>query len=159
MADIVFNISKGRVAELCNRVNNNDPTNALLEISVLDNTTQTDAVIRDVNDLGAVYALSGAGEPTNTNYSRFELTSTGGIQVLTDDTADVNDVDLPDQTWSSVGATTAGGFDWTDLIMSYSTLGAADGVIVPMTMHDFAVTPDGSDITAQFNAEGFFRAS
>jgi hypothetical protein len=29
--------------------------------------------------------------------------------------------------------------------------------IVPMTQHDFAVTPDGSDITAQI--AGFFRAS
>jgi hypothetical protein len=30
---------------------------------------------------------------------------------------------------------------------------------VPLTQHDFAVTPDGSSITAVLNAAGFFRAS
>jgi len=31
--------------------------------------------------------------------------------------------------------------------------------VVPCTLHDFAVTPDGSDITAQIAAAGFYRAS
>ena len=37
--------------------------------------------------------------------------------------------------------------------------GAADANIVPLTMHDFVVTPDGSDMTAQINTAGFYRAS
>ncbi len=34
-----------------------------------------------------------------------------------------------------------------------------DANIVPGTLHDFAITPDGSDITAQIAAAGFYRAS
>ena len=40
-----------------------------------------------------------------------------------------------------------------------NTTGGTDSSIIPLTCHDFAVTPDGSDIIAQINAAGFFRAS
>ena len=39
------------------------------------------------------------------------------------------------------------------------TTAGTDANIVPLTMHDFVVTPDGSDITAQIAAAGFYRAS
>ena len=66
-------------------------------------------------------------------------------------------MDFADQTWSAV----ASGDVWTDLLVCYDrdTTGGTDSNIVPMTQHDFAVTPDGSDITAQLNAAGFFRAA
>ena len=35
MADQIFNIAKGRVAELYNRVDSNDPTNSALIILIL----------------------------------------------------------------------------------------------------------------------------
>ena len=34
-----------------------------------------------------------------------------------------------------------------------------DSNIIPLTFHDFVLTSDGSDVTAQFDALGFFRAS
>ncbi len=55
----------------------------------------------------------------------------------------------------------AAGSAWTDLIVAYdndSTSGT-DSSVVPLTLHDFAITPSGSDITVQINAAGFFRAS
>ncbi len=74
-----------------------------------------------------------------------------------DDTNDRFDIDIADQTWSAVAAGTA----WTDLLVCYDpdTTGGTDSAIIPLTCHDFAVTPDGSDITAQIAAAGFFRAS
>jgi hypothetical protein len=39
------------------------------------------------------------------------------------------------------------------------TTGGDDSNIVPISQHDFAVTPDGSDITAQIAAAGFYRAA
>lgn len=158
MADFVFNIAKGRVAQLALDVNANTPTNAELEILVADATTTADGTAKDYDTVSA-YLGGISGEVTNTGYARITLTSTSSIQVLTDDTNDVNDIDLPDQTWSAVSATTSGGNDWTDLVFNYTTASATDANQVPLTQHDFSVTPDGSDITAQFNAEGFFRAS
>jgi hypothetical protein len=49
----------------------------------------------------------------------------------------------------------------TDLIICYDndSTGGTDANLVPLTQHDFAITPDGSDVTAVINAAGFFRAT
>jgi len=157
MADFVFNIAKGRVAELANRVNDNDPTNAVLVLAVLATSgIEADATLLDKDDFSAL--VSGTtNEVTNTNYARKTIDNTGSITVTTDDTNDRVDVDMPDQTWSAIAA----GDGWNDLVVGYdsdSTAGT-DANIVPLTQHDFVVTPDGSDITVQFNSAGFFRAA
>lgn len=156
MADLVMNIAKGRVTELANRVNNNDPANAVFTITAW-NTTATDATIRDLDTVAAIEADANTAEVTNSGYADKILDQAGGIVVTTDDTNDRVDIDFPDQTWTAVAA----GGAWTDLSVNYdndSTTGT-DANIVPMTWHDFAVTPDGSDIVAQVNAAGFFRAA
>ena len=156
MADLVFNIAKGKVAEYAARVNANDPTNSAL-IVVAINTTATDATLRDLDTLAAIEADANTAEVTNTGYARKVLTDAGGITVTVDDTNDRVDVDIPDQTWTAVASGTA----WTDLVICYDadTTAGTDANIVPLTLHDFAVTPDGSDLTAQISASGFFRAS
>lgn len=156
MADFVFNIAKGKVAEYAARVNANDPTNSALIIVVIDANGDTDATMRDRDDLGALLGGT-ANEVTNTNYARKTLDNTAGITITVDDTNDRTDVDIADQTWTAVAAGTA----WTDLLVCYDpdTTGGADSAIIPLTLHDFAVTPDGSDITAQIASAGFFRAS
>lgn len=153
MANFVYNISKGRVAELANRVNANDPTNSILIVHPF-NTTATDAVLIDLNDIAAIEADANTAEITPTATFRKLLDQTGGVTVTTDDTNDRVDVDIPDQTWTAVTGTA-----WTDLIFSYdndSTV-TAEASLVPLTQHDFAITPDGSDITAQVAV--FYRAS
>ncbi len=156
MADLVFNVAKGRVAELYNRVDTNDPTNAVLVI-VAVNTTATDATLRDYDTLAAVTGDANTAEVTNTNYARKVLTDSDLTAFAPDDTNDRVDLDFADQTWSAV----ASGDAWTDLLVCYDSdsTGGADSAIVPCTLHDFAVTPDGSDITAEIDAAGFFRAS
>ena len=157
MADQVFNIALGRVAELYNRVDLNDPTNAALIIVVV-NSTETDAIIKDLDDLGAVIANANTAEVTNSGYARKTLVDTDLAAFAPDDTNDRVDLDIADQTWTAVA--TAGGA-WTDLLICYdSDTGAGtDANIVPLAWYDFAVTPDDSDITAVVNAAGFFRAS
>lgn len=156
MADFVFNIAKGRVAELYNRVDTNDPANSALIIIVIDANGDTDAVMKDRDDISALLAGT-ANEVTNTNYARKTLTDTDLTAFAPDDTNDRVDLDFADQTWTAVAAGTA----WTDLIVAYDndTTGGTDANLIPLTLHDFAVTPDGSDITAQVNSAGFFRAS
>lgn len=156
MADFVFNIAKGRVAEFYYRVDNNDPTNAVLVVAVF-NTSAGDSTIVDLDTLAAVEAEASTAEVTNTNYARKTLSDADISAFAPDDTNDRVDLDIPDQTWTAVAAGTA----WTDVMIAYDSdsTGGTDANIVPCTWHDFAVTPDGSDITMQVAAAGFFRAS
>jgi len=156
MANFVFNIAKGRVAELYNRVDINDPVNSALVIVVIESTA-TDATLRDLTTLSAVLGDVNTAEVTNTNYTRYNLTDTDIVAFAPDNTNDRVDLDIPDQMWTAVAA----GDNWTDFLVCYDvdTTGGTDVNIVVLTQHDFVVTPDGSDITAQIDAAGFFRAS
>ena len=153
----MFNRGLGRMTEWAERVNANDPTNAVLVIMVLATSgIESDAVLKDKDDFAAI--VSGTtNEVTNTNYARKVLDQTGGITITYDDTNDRVDVDIPDQTWTGVAA----GDGWNDIVIGYDSdsTGGTDSAILPGTLHDFVVTPDGSDITAQIATAGFFRAA
>lgn len=154
MANFVFNRAKGRVAEWAERVNANDPTNSVFLIDILATAgVESDATLVDKDDFAALVA--GTTNYVTQSSIRKTLDQTGGITVTYDDTNDRVDVDCPDQTWTAVAA----GDGWSDLVTGYdsdSTSGT-DSNVLPATQHDFAVTPDGSDITATINV--FFRAS
>lgn len=156
MGDFVFNVAKGRVAEFYNRVDQSDPTNAVLVIVAID-TSAADGTLEDLDTLAAVLADADTAEVTNTNYARIVLDDTDLAAFAPDDTNDRVDLDFADQTWSAIAA----GDSWTDLLICYDpdSTGGTDSDIIPLTQHDFAVTPDGSDIVAQLAAAGFYRAS
>ncbi len=153
---LVFNRSKGRGTELAERVNANDPANAAFIVS-LWNITQSDATQRDLDDFAAIEASGSNAEltsGTNANYARKTLAD-GALTITYDDTNDRTDVDCADQTWTALGAGTA----VTAVIIGYDsdTTAGADSAILPVTQHDFAITPDSSDVTAQIAV--FYRAS
>jgi hypothetical protein len=156
MANFVFNQAKGKAAEWAARVNANDPTNSILVLEAINAGAATDATLMDLDTFALIESDVNAAEVTNSGYARKTFNdSTGGITVTIDDTNDRVDVDVPDQTWTAVVAGSA----WTDLVFGYdsdSTAGT-DANVVPVTQHDFAITPDGSDITATIAV--FFRAS
>lgn len=155
MGNFVFNRSKGRVVEFAERVNANDPTNSIFVVGILATSgIEADATLIDLDDWTALVAGT-TNFVTNSGYARKTIDQTGGITVTYDDTNDRVDVDIPDQTWTAVAA----GDGWNDLVTGYdsdSTAGT-DSNILPMTQHDFVVTPDGSDITAQIAV--FHRSS
>jgi len=157
MANFVYNIALGRSTEFYVRVDGNDPANSALIIMVLATSgIESDATLKDKDDFAAV--VSGAtNEVTNSGYARKTLTDADLTAFAPDDANDRVDLDIPDQTWTAVAA----GDGWNDIVIGYDsdTTGGADSAIVPMTQHDFVVTPDGSDIIAQIAAAGFFRAS
>jgi hypothetical protein len=157
VADQVLNIAKGRVAELYNRVDLNDPANSAIIIFVLATSgLETDAVLKDLATLTALVAGT-TNEVTNTGYARKTLTDVDVTALTIDNTNDRVDLDIPDQTWTAVAA----GDGWSRFGTAYDndTTGGTDANIVPMTLHDFVLTPDGSDITAQIATAGFYRAS
>lgn len=158
MSDFVFNIAKGRVVEYYNRVENNDPANSALIVLVLATSgLESDATLIDVDSVSALVA-GATNEVTNSGYARKVLTD-AQLSALPapDDGNDRYDIDIPDQTWTGVAA----GDGWSKLVIAYDsdTTGGTDANIIPLTAHDFVVTPDGSDITAVIAAAGFFRAS
>lgn len=156
MADFEFNQAKGRIAELARRVEDGDPTNArLLAVAIV--TTETDGTLQDLDTLAAVLGNANTAEATNTGYDRITLTSTE-ITVTVDDSGDVQNVSIGDLDF---GAITAGD-DWTDILICYIPDGVtpgADSTVIPLTQHDFAVTTDGSNVTATEPADGFFGAT
>lgn len=155
MGDFVFNIAKGRVAELYHRVKTNDPANAAL-IIVAINTTATDATLKDLDTLAAVLGDVNTAEVTNTNYARKVLVDADLNALAPDDTNDRMDLDIADQTFADIVA----GDAWTDLLICYDpdTTGGDDSAIIPLGQVDYPMTPDGSSLVAQINAAGFYRA-
>jgi hypothetical protein len=155
MANIVFNIAKGRVVEYYNRVEASDPANsALVIVPILTAGLESDAVLKDKDDLAAV--LSGAtDEATGNGWERKVLTDADLVALpAPDDTGDTYSVALPTQTWTSVTSGTV-----SKLLVGYDpdTTGGTDSAIIPLTLFDFAITPDGSDV--QMTAGNFFTAS
>lgn len=157
MANQIFNNALGRVAELYRRVDINDPANSALVIVILATAgIESDAVLKDKDTLADL--VSGTtNEVTNTGYARKVLTDADIVAFAPDDTNDRVDLDIPDQTWTGVAA----GDGWQDFVVCYDndTTAGTDANIEPLTLHDFVVTPDGSDITAQIAAAGFYRAA
>lgn len=145
MANFVFNIAKGAAAEKVR-----DAATSLGILILATTGLETDAVLIDKNTVADL--LSGTThEPTNTNYAR-KTGLTGTVTV--DDTNDRVDLDVPDQTFAGIAA----GDGWSKLII-FLDEGGTDATRIPLTAHDFVVTPDGSDIVAQVAAAGFYRAS
>lgn len=154
-ANQVFNIALGRIVEFYNRVKNNDPAASELVVAILATAgIESDAVLKDKDTFSDL--VSGTTNfVTNTGYAIKVLGDADLLAWAPDDGNDRWDLDLPDQTWTAVGA----GDGWQDAVTGYDPVGSQTATdIIPMTLHDFVVTPDGSDITMQVAAAGFFRA-
>lgn len=153
MANIVFNIAKGRVVEYYNRVENNDPSaSALILVPLETSGLESDATLIDKDDLSAL--LSGTTNE-QTTMGRKTLTDADLAALpAPDDTNDRYDISLPTVTWT--GAT---GNAISKVVVCYDadTGAGTDSNIIPLTMFDAAFTPDGSDIV--LTGAVFFRAS
>ena len=153
MADVVFNIAKGRIAELAALGAAND---ALLLILVKTSGIEADATLIDYDTLGAILAAAN-DEADFTGYARRTLAS---VTVTVDDTNNRVDVDAADPSayTNSGGASQA----VSKAIICYDgdTTGGADTAIVPLVALDCVVTFDiGVATSLAFNASGFFRAA
>lgn len=153
MANIVFNIAKGRVVELYNRVENNDPANsALILVPIETSGLESDATLIDVDTLTALLAGT-----TNeqTTMGRKTLTDADLAALpAPDDTNDRYEVSLPTVTWAA-----ASGNAISKIAVCYDadTTSGTDANIIPLTMFDFVQSPSGADI--QMTTGVFFRAS
>jgi hypothetical protein len=144
MSDIVFNTAKGAVAE---KVRDDATKIGVLLLKV----AESDALMKDRTTIADL--LAGSTEANFTNYARkTPLTAT----LTVDQANDRVDVSVPNQTW-----TTAGGATNNTLVKAivFYDEGGTDGTRIPLVALDFAPTTDSSDLTLQFAAAGFYRAS
>jgi hypothetical protein len=155
MPNFVFNISKGRVAELHDRVKSNDPANSAIVLVAINAGAATDATMKDYDTLAALLGDGDVAEVTNSGYARKVLTDSDlAATPAPDDANDRNERALPTQTWSAVAA----GSGWTDIVACYDpdTTAGDDTALVPLTLFDFPQTPSGADI--QMTGGTYYRA-
>lgn len=144
MADFVFNISKGKVAELCENVGTGSAALIVVPFG------GTDTIDKDDDTLTVVKTHA----TENTDLGRKTITS---VTVAVDDTGDKMTVDMDDITWSSATSSD----DVLCLVICYdaNTGSGDDDDVVPLTHHDFTASPDGNDITVTIPSGGFYSAS
>jgi hypothetical protein len=136
VANIVFNVALGKVKYYAELPAAND---ALIAVPIETTGIASDATMRDYDDLAAL--LAGASNE-QTTAGRKTLT---GVTVTVDDTNDRVAVDSADITW-----TAATGNAISALVICYDpdTTTGTDTDLIPLVKLDFAITPDGSDVTA-----------
>lgn len=159
MADQIFNIAKGRFIEFVSRVNANDPSTSTIEVRLLASSgVESDATLKDVDTFTALVA-GATNFATNTGYSAKVLTDASGMTVTYDDTNDWAIADCADQTWTAVANDGTGAIG--DVVFGYDAVtgSGTDADIVPISMHDFSVTPNGGDITAVMPSGGWGKAA
>ena len=157
MGDIAFNISKGKVKQYFQLSQEGTASQPGL-VAVAFTGTETDANLKDFDTLAQVEA-SALAECVLAGYTRKVLTgvtaANGGADTVgVNDSTDAWEGDSLDITWTGVVAGTA----WTRIGIFYCpnigtggvfTGASSDTLWIPLTMHDFAQTPDGSVLVAQ----------
>lgn len=153
MANIVFNQAKGRVVELYNRVKSNDPANsALILVPIETSGLEADATLIDADTLAAL--LAGTTNEQTTMGRKVLTDADLAALPAPDDANDRYDVSLPTVTWA---AATGNAISKIAVCYDSDTTTGTDANIIPLTMFDFSLVPDGSDI--QMTGGVFFRAS
>lgn len=156
MADGIFNIAKGKHAELWDRVEQNDPTNAVIVVMLLT-VVEADATLEDYDTFAAILAGSNT-EATATNYARVSLSDTDlSSAAAVDDTNNRMDVTGPNVLWSALGG--ASNESLVKVIFGYDSdsTGGTDANIVPLYHYDLTYTTTGNNF--QINTGVLARSS
>ncbi|MFG3090680.1 hypothetical protein ACGGAI_23950 [Streptomyces antibioticus] len=112
----------------------------VLEASGLD----TDDELQDFDTLALLLAGDSAEQ---TDMGRIDLT---GVTVTVDDTGNTASWTADDLVWEDATGNATG-----KIVICFDPTGSsADSALIPLTIHDFAVTPDGTSITASVDTDG-----
>jgi hypothetical protein len=158
VANQLFNIARGAIGYYGDDARGLAGANSRLVIVVLQ-VAEADDTLNNYDDLGAL--LGGANtEAASTGYARKQIAA-AGVTWSVDDTGNTAKCVIDaDQTWTSVSQ--AASESWVKLLVCYDADNTAgtDANITPLTHHDFSVTPNGGDITADFDqTNGFYGSS
>lgn len=154
MANVAFNISKGRTVELYNRVKSADPGTAKFNVILLK-ASEADSVLIDYDDISTLLGAAGNTEADFTNYARVEWVAADLAALpAPNDTSDAYELDFPDLQYTNAGGTTDN--TMTKLVLSYDELGTGvDANMIPVGAWDYTGTTDGSTINIQFPTNAY----
>jgi hypothetical protein len=151
---IAANISLGRIVELYDRVNSNDPTNSALIMLVLATGGDPLETLRDYDTVSAVLA-GPSNEVTNGSYARKTLTDADLAAWTPDDVNNRVLLTLPVQTFATIAA----GNSWDIVVVAYDndTTSGTDANLIPIGFHELRfqgspIVPDGNNIVVDFSA-------
>lgn len=149
MADVAFNIAKGKAAYYGDLPNATFPNAALIVVPLQTAGLAADSVLVDQVNLTGV--LANATEQTTMGRK-----TAANVAATVDHANDRVDIDFNDVVW-----TAATGAAVSALVVCYvpDNTAQSNATTIPISKHDFVVTPNGGDITAQIATGGFFRAS
>lgn len=157
MADLVLNRVLGKVHQYVDNVDSNNPAASVMRVFAMVVSGDQDNAMRDLATMTmtGLFALANVAEATNSGYANQSVTD-AATTITIDDANNRVDCAIGDVTFTSV----LSGDVWTDICIAYDSDGTDnDGNTIPLTIHDFSVTPNGGNITADEPATGFFRAS
>lgn len=147
MPDGCFNVSKGKIRYYTELPAAAD---ALIIVPIEATGLEADDTLNNHDTLSALLAATNNEQVTMGRKTVTTVTNT------VDDTGNTFDADFADPVWTAATGNAVG-----KLVVCYDpdTAVGTDADLIPLTHHDFAVTPDGTDITGTVAASGFYRAS
>lgn len=145
MANLLFNGGRGSLVQ--HKADGEDLIVVLLKVAQADDT------LRDHDTLGAVLGAANT-EADFTNYTRTVIPNASWT-VTIDDTANEATADFADILWSPAGGATNN----TLVKLLVCIDGVNDAARATITLHDFATTTDGNDLTAVVDAAGFYAST
>ncbi|MFJ4009462.1 hypothetical protein [Streptomyces sp. NPDC090026] len=142
MANVVANAAKGRILHYASLPTGTD---GLVAVPLEATDLPTDDALQDYGTLADLLAGPATEQAT---MGRVALT---GVVVSVDNAANTASFDVNDIAWPLATGNPTG-----KLAICYDpdTTGGTDADLIPLTYHDFAVTPDGTDIVARIHADG-----
>lgn len=151
MGNVVANQALGRIRTFAELAAAND---AIVFLLLKSAGLEADSAIRDHDTVSAMLAAAN-DESDATDYVRKSITS---ATVTVDDTNERTDIDVADQTWTGLGGATNNTLGKLVAAYDADTTSGDDTNLTPISYHDFVVTTDDSDVTAQVAAAGLLRA-
>jgi hypothetical protein len=151
VADYVFNIAKGRMAEFMDRVNSNDPATACFKAIPLS-ASGSEAAGQDLDTVALVLADAAFTEITTGSWARVQMvdTNVAAASATVNDTDNRMETDMDDIAFGTITSGTA-----TGILICYGIEAGVDSALIPISHHDFAATGVGTTITATIPATGF----
>jgi hypothetical protein len=166
-SNFVFNIARGKLGYYYYAVKNSlvvtaagtpaftSTANAIFVVVLIEATgLEADATLADYDDMAALIAGTSNEQ---TNQARKTLSDVELAAVPAPDDANNRlDLDIPDLVYTALGGNAI-----AKLLVGFDpdSTGGTDSSIIPLTAHSFDVTPDGTDVTAQVAATGFYRSA
>lgn len=156
MANQIMNIARGKYGYYANASLGLSNANSRITVVVLEGS-EGDDILNNYDNLSTLLAAVGNTEATATGYQRKQHAG-ADITYSIDDTNNTAKVVIgTDDTWTSVS-----GNAFTKLLVCYDpdvTVGT-DADLIVLSHHDFVVTPNGGDITANYDqANGIYASA